>query len=104
MTDSDDILRDLECPHVDAAPVIWECRCDCGRTVIVCRACLLNDKILACGTCGRVEATDRTDGSLATTREFVKLERELSRATAEHDQLKAESDELESRLRERDEP
>src|SRR5262245_38736873 len=41
-----------QCPHAETADEVFECNCDCARIVLVCRECLLTNRVFSCGVCG----------------------------------------------------
>ncbi len=85
------------------------CDCDCGNTIYVCRICLTDDKVLACGECGITEAVVKTEYSLAMARLATRLggvfhdfrsllrvrTQELKRLVQQARELKQEQNELE---------
>ena len=95
-------MNDERCIGCGEASVI-DCICDCGRTIWVCKFCLAEDKVLACGQCGIEEASDRAnDSSIYWARLTIKqelgnerLEKEKRRLEEEYERLKREKTRLE---------
>ena len=48
----------------------WECRCDCGRVIIVAEDDLLSGKVTSCGQCDKPTGSAKEHDALAPDSSF----------------------------------